>query len=76
MSNHSNKPKTFGERFKEEVISGILKSKKKYSKGKPDEMHFLDHLDAQRLVIFKAVLASLYGRVCVAFFMHVSVRLL
>ena len=29
MSNHSNKPKTFGDRFKEEGITGILKGKKK-----------------------------------------------
>ena len=76
MSNHSNKPKTFGERFKEEGITGILKSKKKDSKGKPDEMHFLEHLEELRWVIFKAVLAFLFGCVGVAIFMQDSVRLL
>ena len=76
MSNHSNKPKTFGDRFKEEGITGILKGKKKDGKGKPDEMHFLEHLEELRWVIFKAVLAFLFGCVGVAIFMQDSVRLL
>lgn len=76
MSNNSNKPKTFGERFKDEGISGILKGKKKESRGNTDEMHFLEHLEELRWVILKAVLAFLFGCVGVAIFMQDSVKLL
>ena len=76
MSSHSNKPKTFGDRFKEEGLTGILKGKKTDSEGKPDEMHFLEHLEELRWVIFKAVLAFLFGCVGVAIFMQDSVKLL
>ena len=76
MSNNSNKPKTFGERFKDEGITGILKGKKKESQGNTDEMHFLEHLEELRWVILKAVLAFLFGCAGVAIFMQDSVKLL
>ena len=76
MSNHSNKPKTFGERFKDEGLTGILKNKNKDAKSNPNEMHFLEHLEELRWVIFKAVLAFLLGCVGVAIFMQDSVKLL
>ena len=76
MSNHSNKPKTFGERFKDEGLTGILKNKNKDVKSNPNEMHFLEHLEELRWVIFKAVLAFLLGCVGVAIFMQDSVKLL
>ena len=76
MSVNSNKPKTFGERFKDEGLTGILKGKNKKSQGNSDEMHFLEHLEELRWVIFKAVLAFLFGCVCVAIFMQDSVKLL
>jgi Tat protein translocase TatC len=74
MSEHSKKPKTFGERFKDEGITGILKSKG--SKTNANEMHFLEHLEELRWVIFKAVLAFLFGCIGVAIFMQDSVKLL
>ena len=76
MSDNFNKPKTFGERFKDEGLTGILKGKNKKSQGNSDEMHFLEHLEELRWVIFKAVLAFLFGCVCVAIFMQDSVKLL
>ena len=76
MSNHSNQPKTFGERFKDEGLTGILKNKNKDAKSNPNEMHFLEHLEELRWVIFKAVLAFLLGCVGVAIFMQDSVKLL
>ncbi|MDC3336142.1 twin-arginine translocase subunit TatC, partial [Opitutales bacterium] len=42
----------------------------------PNEMHFLEHLEELRWVIFKAVLAFLLGCVGVAIFMQDSVKLL
>ena len=74
MSEHSKKPKTFGERFKDEGITGILKSKG--SKTNANEMHFLEHLEELRWVILKAVLAFIFGCVGVAIFMQDSVKLL
>jgi sec-independent protein translocase protein TatC len=74
MSEHSKKPKTFGERFKDEGITGILKSKG--SKSNANEMHFLEHLEELRWVILKAVLAFIFGCVGVAIFMQDSVKLL
>ncbi len=76
MSNHSNKPKTFGEKFKDEGITGILKGKKKSPHDDPNEMHFLEHLEELRWVIFKAFLAFILGCVGVAVFMQDSVKLL
>ena len=74
MSEHSKKPKTFGERFKDEGITGILKGKG--SKTNANEMHFLEHLEELRWVILKAVLAFIFGCVGVAIFMQDSVKLL
>ena len=68
MSDHSNKPKTFGEKFKDEGITGILKGKKTGSQNDPNEMHFLEHLEELRWVIFKAFLlrakSRVHGLVC------------
>ena len=61
MSNHSNQPKTFGERFKDEGLTGILKNKNKDAKSNPNEMHFLEHLEELRWVIFKAVTCFPFG---------------
>ena len=74
MNEHSKKPKTFGERFKDEGITGILKGKG--SKSNANEMHFLEHLEELRWVILKAVLAFIFGCVGVAIFMQDSVKLL
>ena len=76
MSDHSKKPKTFGEKFKDEGITGILKRKKTGSQNDPNEMHFLEHLEELRWVIFKAFLAFILGCVGVAVFMQDSVKLL
>jgi hypothetical protein len=76
MSDHSKKPKTFGEKFKDEGIAGILKGKKTGSQNDPNEMHFLEHLEELRWVIFKAFLAFILGCVGVAVFMQDSVKLL
>ena len=76
MSEHSNHPKTFGERFKDEGLTGILKGKNQSSKANPNEMHFLEHLEELRWVILKAVLSFILGCVGVAIFMQDSVKLL
>ena len=76
MSKPSKKPKTFGERFQEEGLSGFIKKKNPSKKTDPNEMHFLEHLEELRWVILKAVLAFLFGCIGVAVFMQDSVKLL
>ena len=51
--NQNDKPKTFGERFKEDVLVGMLKKKVDSAKSKANEMHFLEHLEELRWVVFK-----------------------
>ena len=74
MSEAPKQPKTFGEKFKDDGLLGIIKSKK--NKPDPNEMHFLQHLEELRWVIFKAILAFLAGCIGVAIFMQDSVKLL
>lgn len=76
MSEAPKQPKTFGEKFKDDGLLGIIKSKKSKSKPNPNEMHFLQHLEELRWVIFKAILAFLAGCIGVAIFMQDSVKLL
>ena len=76
MSKPRKKPKTFGERFQEEGLSGFIKKKNPSKKADPNEMHFLEHLEELRWVILKAVLAFLFGCIGVAVFMQDSVKLL
>ena len=76
MSKPTKKPKTFGERFQEEGLSGFIKKKNPNEKTDPNEMHFLEHLEELRWVILKAVLAFLFGCIGVAVFMQDSVKLL
>tara|TARA_B100001248_G_scaffold254491_1_gene232935 strand:+ start:1454 stop:2833 length:1380 start_codon:yes stop_codon:yes gene_type:complete len=70
------RPASFGDRFREEGLSGILKKKPKDSKADPNEMHFLEHLEELRWVILKSVVAFLVGCIGVAIFMQDSVKLL
>ena len=76
MSKPTKKPKTFGERFQEEGLSGFIKKKNPSKKTDPNEMHFPEHLEELRWVILKAVLAFLFGCIGVAVFMQDSVKLL
>ena len=55
MNETPKQPKTFGEKFKDDGLLGIIK--KKQRKNNPNEMHFLQHLEELRWVIFKAILA-------------------
>ncbi len=73
---NSDKPKTFGEKFKEDGLIGMLKKKKGENKSNPNEMHFLEHLEELRWVILKAVVAFLLGCIGVAVFMQDSVKIL
>jgi Tat protein translocase TatC len=73
---NSDKPKTFGEKFKEDGLVGMLRKKKGGDKSDPNEMHFLEHLEELRWVILKAVVAFLLGCIGVAVFMQDSVKLL
>jgi len=77
MTNPSNndKPKTFGERFKDRGLVGAL-AKKPKGKSDPNKMHFLEHLEEMRWVILKVVVVFLLGCVTVAVFLDESVRLL
>ena len=73
---NSDKPKTFGEKFKEDGLVGMLKKKKAEKDSDPNAMHFLEHLEELRWVILKAVVAFLLGCIGVAVFMQDSVKLL
>ena len=73
---NSDKPKTFGEKFKEGGLVGMLRKKEDGDKSDPNEMHFLEHLEELRWVILKAVVAFLLGCIGVAVFMQDSVKLL
>lgn len=70
------KPKTFGEKFKEDGLVGMLKKKKKGDESDPNEMHFLEHLEELRWVILKAIVAFLLGCISVAVFMQDSIKFL
>ena len=74
--NQNDKPKTFGERFKEEGLVGMLKKKDSSGKPKPNEMHFLEHLEELRWVVFKSILAFIAGCLGVAVFLDDSVKVL
>ena len=69
------KPQTFGQRFRERGLIGALGSKHK-TKADPNKMHFLEHLEEMRWVIFKSAVAFILGCVIVATFLDNSVRLL
>ena len=71
----SDEPQTFGQRFHERGLVGAL-SRNKKTKSDPNKMHFLDHLEEMRWVIFKSVIAFLLGCIGVAVFLDDSVRLL
>lgn len=75
-SSKDHRPASFGDRFREEGLSGILKKKPKNPKANPNEMHFLEHLEELRWVILKSVVAFLVGCIGVAIFMQDSVKLL
>ena len=66
---------TFGQRFRERGLVGALGGKKNI-KADPNKMHFLEHLEEMRWVIFKSVIAFLVGCMGVAVFLDDSVRLL
>lgn len=68
-------PQTFGQRFRERGLIGALASKK-HGKNDPNKMHFLEHLEEMRWVIFKTFVAFILGCVVVAAFLDNSVRLL
>lgn len=74
--NKKDKPKTFGEKFKEEGLVGMLKKKSDPSKSKPNEMHFLEHLEELRWVVFKSIIAFILGCLGIAVFLDDSVKVL
>lgn len=71
----SKEPKTFGQRFRERGLIGALGNSSS-DKSDPNKMHFLEHLEEMRWVIFKSVIAFILGCVVVAAFLDTSVRLL
>ena len=73
-TNRDTPPRTFGERFREGGLQGLLTKKK--SDSDPNAMHFLEHLEELRWVILKSVLAFLLGCIGIAIFMQDSVKLL
>ena len=68
-------PQTFGQRFREKGLIGAL-GNKTMSKTDPNKMHFLEHLEEMRWVIFKSIIAFILGCLLVAVFLDNSVRLL
>lgn len=75
-SSKDQKPASFGDRFREEGLSGVFKKKTSSHKANPNEMHFLEHLEELRWVILKSVVAFIIGCIGVAIFMQDSVKLL
>jgi Tat protein translocase TatC len=75
-SPQDHRPASFGDRFREEGLTGFLKKKSKNPKHDPNEMHFLEHLEELRWVILKSAVAFLVGCIGVAIFMQDSVKLL
>ena len=73
--NSQENPETFGQRFRERGLIGAL-GKSKVEKGDPNKMHFLEHLEEMRWVIFKSFIAFVLGCLVVAAFLGDSVRLL
>ena len=71
-----NRPKSFGERFRDQGLIGAFGKKSASSKPDPNAMHFLDHLEELRWVIFKGFAAFLIGCVSIAIFMQDSVKIL
>ena len=69
------KPKSFAERFRDDGLLGALKPKEK-KKPDPNQMHFLEHLEDLRWVIFKCALAFIVGCLAVAIFIDESVQAL
>ena len=70
-------PKSFGERFMSDGISGILGRKESRDSNKnPNEMHFLEHLEELRWVILKAILVFIAGCLGVAVFLQDSAKVL
>ena len=69
------KPKSFAERFREDGLLGALKPKEK-KKPDPNKMHFLEHLEDLRWVIFKCAVAFIVGCLAVAVFIDESVQIL
>lgn len=61
--------KGIGERFREEGIAGVFRKRDASNKADPNEMHFLEHLEELRWVIFKSLIAFLVGCIGVAVFM-------
>jgi sec-independent protein translocase protein TatC len=74
-SNSQDKPDTFGQRFRDRGLIGAL-GKSKVGKNDPNKMHFLEHLEEMRWVIFKSFIAFVLGCLVVAAFLGDSVRLL
>ncbi|MBT4667042.1 MAG: hypothetical protein HOB63_11070, partial [Opitutae bacterium] len=69
------KPKSFAERFRDDGLLGALKPKEK-KKPDPNQMHFLEHLEDLRWVIFKCAVAFIVGCLGVAVFIDESVQIL
>jgi len=61
------KPKSFAERFRDDGLLGALKPGVKKTQD-PNQMHFLEHLEDLRWVIFKCALAFIIGCLGVAIF--------
>ncbi len=71
----SEGPQTFGQRFRERGLVGAL-SRNKNNNNDPNKMHFLEHLEEMRWVIFKSAVAFIIGCLVVAAFLDNSVRIL
>ena len=61
--------KGIGERFREEGFAGVFRKRSASNKTDPNEMHFLEHLEELRWVIFKSLIAFIVGCIGVAVFM-------
>tara|TARA_Y100000588_G_scaffold284233_1_gene301811 strand:- start:68 stop:1552 length:1485 start_codon:yes stop_codon:yes gene_type:complete len=70
-----HKPKSFAERFRDDGLLGALKPKAK-KKADPNQMHFLEHLEDLRWVIFKCAVAFIVGCLAIAIFIDESVQAL
>ena len=69
-------PKGIGERFREEGVAGVFRKRSASNKTDPNEMHFLEHLEELRWVIFKSLIAFIVGCIGVAVFMGDAIDVL
>ena len=61
-------PKKFGERFRDDGLIGALRKKVSSSKGGPNEMHFLEHLEELRWRLVRSSSVIIVAAIVIFYF--------